>query len=185
MLWARVLISVLPTSLHPEERAVELDIEICKPSDPEDAVQAWSFELHTEGAMPEGGEGPAKKNCAGFDRQKAYYHEISFREAALLTHVKTRCGTFSGEQFRKAVRMPQILPILPGDRAAVQINVYQAPGTNPVPEPTIKVFEEPLPQQLSGIRRNPSRQLSGIRQNPQQAPGLTPGFLGQVRLRRP
>jgi hypothetical protein len=142
--WARIGVTLVPIDPRRKLKEIQVDVEVCSMPDPGDAIGSWSVELHTEGGAPaSGGAGKA----LGQDRaeavpKEAFHAEVVFRSMATLTHIKSRCETWKGERFMKAIKLPEALAFMPGDRARVEIHVFRD-STARVARPSVEVFEEP------------------------------------------
>lgn len=139
--WARIRARVVPADSRREPKEIEISIEICPTPD----FGPWSVELHTESAAPASGEG--KGPCGGRPRtapKAAFYAEAVFVSGAVLTHIKSRCETFGGERFTKAVKLPEALEFVAGDLARIEIDVYSG-SSGPIAPPSVGVFQEPEP----------------------------------------
>lgn len=139
--WSRVKVTTVPIDPRRRPQEIEVGVKVCSVPDPEDAIQSWAIELHTESVAPES-DGTHKN----LEPDPAAPTEVFSTEVAMhsgaLTHIKGRCLTVKGERFMKAVKVPEALVFMPGDRAHVEIRVYRESDA-PIPQPSVEVFQEP------------------------------------------
>jgi hypothetical protein len=128
-------------------KGVEVEVQICSMPEPGDAVASWLVELHTEALAPAASGGSCKGDVLepAEDVPKEVFHAEAFfpSAGAALTHIKSRCETLAGRNVTKAVKVPEALIFMPGDRAQVEIRVYANSPVRVVP-PSVKVFQEPV-----------------------------------------
>lgn len=165
--WSRVKVITVPIDPRRKPQEIEVGVKVCSVPDPEDAIQSWSVELHTESVAPES-DGSHK----GLEPDPTAPKEVFSTEVAMysgaLTHIKGRCLTVKGESYMKAVKVPEFLVFLPGDRARVEVRVYRESDA-PIPQPSVEVFQEPdaapspVPPGLGSSRSAPASSLRSSR----------------------
>ncbi len=179
---AKVHVTTIPIDPRQEPKEIEAGIQVCLLADLEDAIKSWSVELHLEdpaSVSEEPGNGSCSGRAPGAPKY-SFHAEAVFSVAAVLTHLKSRCETWKGGSFMKAVRLPETLSFMPGDRARVEVRVYTDSSAQ-VPLPSITVFEEERPSSLSPALGSRRFGLSGRTPPGHAAP--VPVSLGRVPTR--